>query len=143
VARYTSHGSTPMIAPTINTGRPRRNLASSDGGRSSPMGRSSRLMSARRSCADIAAIWASDSPPSGMAWLASCGHSRSAVRCGLRRRLGVAVSEFLGPAGELKCDAVRVVEVERPHVYAGVHRRRHLRFALVVVEYRADAHALV
>src|SRR5262245_59398287 len=132
-----------MIAPTINTRRTRRNLANSDGGNSSPRGRCSRLMSSRRSVTDLAAIWASETPPSGMARLASSGHSRSAVRRGLWRRLRVVVGEFLGPAGELECDAIRVVEVERPHVHAWVHRRRNLLLALVVVEHGSDAHTLV
>src|ERR1700694_3724321 len=128
------------MAPTINTRRTRHNLTSTDSGRSSPMGRSSRVISSRRSAADIAA---SDTPPSGMAALASSGHPRSAVGRGLRRRLGVVFGEFLGPAGELQGDAVRIVKVERPHVHAGVYRRRRLRVALVVVEHRPDAHALV
>ena len=53
------------------------------------------------------------------------------------------LGEFLGPAGELERDAVGVLEVERPHVDAGMHGRRHLRRALVVVEHRPDANALV
>ncbi len=47
-----------------------------------------------------------------------------AVRRRLRRGHRVAVGEFLGPAGELQRDAVRIEEVERPHVDAGVQLRR-------------------
>src|SRR5258708_32934306 len=122
------------MAPTISTRRTRRTLTSTDSGRSSPIGRSSRVISARRSAPDIAAIWPSDTPPSGMAALASSGHPRSAVGRGLRRRLGVVFGEYLGPAGELQGDAVRIVKVERPHVHAGGHRRGHLRVPLVVGE---------
>src|SRR6202171_5651701 len=131
------------MAPTINTRRTLRTLASTASGRSSERGRWSRWISSRRSVADIAAIWASDTPPSGMAALASCGHSGSTVRRGLRCRIGVGFSEFLSPAGELKGDAVGVEEVERPHIHAWMQRRRHLGVALVVVEHRPDAHALV
>src|SRR5882757_6743924 len=137
------HGIRPTIAPTINTRRTRRTLTSSDSGRSSPRGRSSRVISSRRSVADIAAIWASDTPPSGMAVLASSGNSGSTVRRGLRRRIGVVLGEFLGTAGELEGNAIRIMEVERPHVHTRVHRRRHLGLALVVIEHRPDAHALV
>ena len=50
--------------------------------------------------------------------------ARPAVRRGLRHRRRVALGEFLGPAGELERDAVGIVEVERPHVDAGVQRWR-------------------
>src|SRR3981189_2420735 len=110
------HGISPTIAPTINTRRTRRTLTSTDSGRSSPIGRSSRVISSRRSTADIAVIWASDTPPSGMAALTSSGHPGSAVGRVLRRRHGVVLGEFPGPTGELQGDGVMIVEIKRTHL---------------------------
>jgi len=44
-----------------------------------------------------------------MVALASSGHSGSTVRRGLRRRIGVVLGEFLGPAGELEGNAIRIM----------------------------------
>src|SRR5690348_12761927 len=77
-----------------------------------------------------------------MAGSASSGHSGCAVGRCLRHRLHVTVGEFLDPASELERDAVWVMEIEGSHIDTGMHGRRYLSRALVVIEHRADAHPL-